>query len=352
MDAWCWACGADHQPPRGKGCKKEALEGYSAMPTRSKGLDTAKMTPSEAAAAVVEELSRSLAEVKSEDKFPSSQEYVEYLEALHEEEMKRDAVEELQAKIRARITARVQRGKPSTVVDDAPPPPSRDPSPERHPRTSTRLFDTPPGTEGRDTSADRLSKSRRRFDLKRFTRGREPRSLSYAELMYVSLNWAAVGIEEGTFASLGQIKKFLKHLGFLSFKASSELYKEAMFAEYDADLREECIWEKDIDEFCFGNDALTKRYFDTEGLRKINNDNHNHQGGKPKNKPPKSKSAGNQRTDSNYVKTTETGQPRSCDRFNRSGCDTRDCNFAHICNKCHDPTHKAVDCSNVRMYTG
>ena len=29
-----------------------------------------------------------------------------------------------------------------------------------------------------DTSADRLSKARRKFDLKRFTRGREPRSLS------------------------------------------------------------------------------------------------------------------------------------------------------------------------------
>ena len=225
-DAWCYRCGDDHPPPRGKNCKKEVKEGYKGMSTRrTKLIDAEKMTPDEAAAAAQEEVNSSMAEVHGEDKFLSRAEYLEYLQALDEEQEELDRVETLERKIRDRITARVKvRGKQGTPPETKTPPGSRGSSPARVPRTSTPLFHVP--HEGRDSSADRLTKVRKKFDLKRYTRGKEPRSLSYSQLMYISLNWACVGMDEGTFNDLGDIRKFLRHLGFLSFKASSDFFED------------------------------------------------------------------------------------------------------------------------------
>ena len=371
VDGWCYSCGGDHPAPRGKKCKEAPVEGHSKMPTRRTPAVDPKATPEEAAAAYKLDVETSLAEIRSADKFATHEEYQEYLEELDEEEKRHDDVEALEQRIRDRITARAElRAKKTKGIERQPPPPppppprSRDPSPDPRPRTSTRIFD-PREFEGRDSSAERLSKSRRKFDLKRFTRGREPRSLSYAELMYISLQWAAVGIDEGTFRELGEIKKFLKHLGYVSFKASSELYDTHVFAEYDADLREECVYGSDIDEFCFGNDSLTKLHFDNEGMKKKKNDSVQYQhppsnrgngrggrggagrgqgGGGNYNRPPT--------TEMHGIRVDEGGKVMSCDRYNRGGCDTRNCTFAHVCGKCSDPTHKSTACTNVRMFTG
>ena len=259
--AWCFSCGKDHIAPRGRNCKEQPEAGYKPLPVRKSS--RLKQGAKEEAQEEAEEIAnKSLADLHGEEKFNSRAEYLEYLEALdaHQEEEAR--IEALEDKIRGRITGRRPRSREKKVKT---PPTSRDGTPD--PRTSTpRLFDIK--QEGRDNSADRISKSKKRFDLKRFTRGREPRSLSYAELMYVSLNWACVGIEDHTFSDLHELKKFLNHLGFISFKASYDIYEDWSFAEYDADIREECIWGRDIDEFGFGLDFVEKRHFGTEGLKK------------------------------------------------------------------------------------
>ena len=362
-DAWCYKCGGDHAPPRGRNCKKEPSPGYKPMSTRrTKQIDAAKMTVEEAEAARQEEINAGMAELQQEDKFGNRQEYLEYLEATSAAQEEQDRVEELEHQIRERISRRVKlRGKKETK--DATPPPSREVSPERDPHAIPPMFKP---TEGRDSSADRLTKLRKKFDLKRYTRGREPRSLLYPELMYVSINWACVGIDEGTFNSLEEMRKFLRHLAYLSFKASSDIYDKEVFAEYDADVREDCIYGDDIHVFHFGVDHLIKKHFDTEGLKKINQQVHTHsnenysrgssrgrgrgrgqgqsQGYTHAQAPPPVNSQG--------VRTTAGGELMTCNRFNGGGCDSKTCAFAHVCRKCYDPTHKGTDCTNVRMYMG
>ena len=62
---------------------------------------------------------------------------------------------------------------------------------------------------------------------------------------------------------------------------------------------------------------------------------------------------GNNRPQSNQqgLRVDESGNVLACDRYNRMGCDTKSCNFSHVCNKCNDPTHRAPDCKNVRMFS-
>ena len=358
-DGWCYSCGGDHIAPRGKGCKKPPAAGHTPMVTRRKAIaNLESLSSAEAAAAVEEEVNKSMAEVHPAEKFSSRHEYMEYLEALEAAQEEEDRVDLLEEKIRGRIKSRVERGKPRKKTP--PPPPSRDPSPFRHPPSSTPLFDP---QEGRDPSADRLTRLRKKFDLKRFTRGREPRSLLYPELMYVSLQWGCVGMDEGTFNSLPELRKFLRHLAYISFKASSDLYDKEMFAEYDADVREECVWGEDIGGFGFGVDHLIKKCFDTEGLKKVRQEakyDHNRGGqGRGRGRGRGSYDNANRGSintpaaprNAQGIRVTESGEVMSCNRFNGAGCDARPCDFAHVCGKCGDPTHKARSCTNVRMYT-
>ena len=362
--SWCYSCGKDHAVPRGRNCKEEPTAGHKALPARrSPRLKEDPKTPKEALEEAQEAANQSLAELHSEEKFGSRAEYLEYLEALDADQEEQARIEALEEKIRGRIVGHCSRAweKTKDKDKDKTPPRSREATPD--PRTSTpRLFDV--RSEGRDSSADRVTRRKKKFDLKRFTRGKEPRSLSYAQLMYVSLNWACVGIEDHTFTELGEIKKFLRHLGFISFKASSDIYDEQAYAEYDADIREECIWGKDIDEFCFGLDAIEKRYFGTEGLKKTKvKDSHESKqvasrgrgrgapgGGRGRGAAYTQGSAAPPGRFSQSVRTSDTGDYVPCNRFNGGGCDTKSCNFAHICSKCHDPTHKSADCCNVRMH--
>ena len=262
--AWCFSCGKDHIAPRGRNCKEQAEPGYRPLPVRRSSRLKDDRTAEEVQKEDEEVANQSIAGLHGEEKFGSRAEYLEYLEALDADQEEQAKVEALEEKIKARFRGHRPRSR-EKKKEDKTPPRSREATPD--PRTSTpRLFDIK--HEGRDNSADRISKSKKRFDLKRFTRGKEPRSMSYAQLMYVSLNWACVGIEDHTFGDLQDMRKFLRHLGFISFKASSDLYEDWSFAEYDADVREECIWGKDIDEFDFGMDFVEKRHFGTEGLKK------------------------------------------------------------------------------------
>ena len=365
--AWCYSCGKDHIAPRGRNCKEQPEPGYKPLPARRSSRLKDTRTKEEVQQEAEEVADKSLADLHGEEKFGSRAEYLEYLEALDADQEEQARVEALEEKIRARITGHRPRSREKKKdKKDRTPPSSREgtPDPGQVPRTSTpRYFDYK--HEGRDGSAERITKMKKRFDLKRFTRGREPRSLSYAELMYVSLQWACVGIEDQTFNDLQEIRKFLRHLGFVSFKASSDLYEDWSFAEYDADVREECIWGKDIDEFNFGLDFVEKRHFGTEGVKKAKKEVH-HEGKNPGRGrgrgTPANRGRGGSYAQSGAppapapgrfsqgVRTNETGDVIPCHRFNGAGCDSRPCAFAHVCGKCHDPTHRSGDCSNVRMH--
>ena len=61
-------------------------------------------------------------------------------------------------------------------------------------------------------------------------------SLSYAEVMYFQLFWGADCVKKGTRVDFGDIKSFLDHLVYMSYKATTDLYVDAAYAEYDAEV--------------------------------------------------------------------------------------------------------------------
>ena len=66
--------------------------------------------------------------------------------------------------------------------------------------------------------------------------------------------------------------------------------------------------------------------------------------------PPSSQKTAGTTMNHQGLRVSEDGHVLACDRYNRMGCDTKACTFSHVCNKCNDPTHRAIDCPNVRMY--
>ena len=45
---------------------------------------------------------------------------------------------------------------------------------------------------------------------------------------------------------LRNVKRYMNHLGFMAFKASCDIYNPNYIAEYDYDVREECIYGKGV----------------------------------------------------------------------------------------------------------
>lgn len=203
---------------------------------------------------------------------------------------------------------------------------SRGGSGDRRQRRRHHRASSSSSSDGRTTSRDR--KQRSKWSIRRYLEDRKDlKKLSPFELIESSCGW----VLDKKDLDLQDLRRFVKHIKYMSGKAKSGRFLDQAHASYDLAIRKLAVTDG-YDAFCAGNPELALRYYAFESMRTQN---------------AKSSASGSKYGQSSTKHLFCKDGKKPCFPHNKDdGCsrDEKTCNFGHWCSRCGSKSHIRPNC--------